>query len=136
MPRIDGRGSGRLLLSLVVVVLVLGFTPIARGLLKGVGGSFAPSPYSALAATNPSDAAAGILSGEIITVFLTNRSGHTKTYHWSATQGSALISLGEQTLANGRTTTLLVPSRGAVPGVLRIALTGTNVFVTVHMLKS
>ena len=136
MPRINGRGFGRLLLSLVVVILVLGFTPISRVLLRSVHGSFAPSPYSALAVSTPSDAAAGILAGELIPVQLTNRTGHTKTYHWSATQSGALISLGEETLDNGRTTTIFVPSRGAVAGTLRIALTGTNVFVTVHMLKS
>ena len=67
---------------------------------------------------------------------LTNRTGHAKTYHWIATQKGALISLGVQTLDNGRSTTIFVPSRGAVTGKLQIALTGTGIFVTAPILKS
>ena len=136
MPRIDGRGSSRLLLSIGIVVLVFGFTPISRALLRSVDGSFAPSRYSSLALRTPSDAAVGILAGEPVEVQLTNHTGDVKTYHWSATQNGALISLGEETVDNGRATTILVPSRGAGTGRLRIALTGTNIFLTVPILKS
>jgi hypothetical protein len=119
-----------------IVVLVFGFTPISRALLRSVDGSFAPSRYNSLALRTPSDAAVGFLAGEPVAVRLTNHTGHIKTYHWSATQGGALISLGEETLDNGRATTILVPTRGAVTGRLRIALSGTSVFVTVPILKA
>jgi hypothetical protein len=101
-----------------------------------VNGSFAPTPYSSLALGSPSDGSSGVVAGEPVIVKLTNRTGHAKTYHWSATQKGALISLGEETLGNGRTTTILIPSRGAVTGVLRIGITGTNIFITVPILKS
>ena len=136
MPRIVGPGSSRLLLSLVVVILVFGFTPMSRVLLRSVHGSFAPSQYSSLALSTPSDAAVGFLAGGVVPVQLTNHTGHIKTYHWSATQNGTLISLGEETLENGRAITILVPSRGAVTSRLRIALTGTNIFITVPILKS
>jgi hypothetical protein len=136
MSRIAGPGSSRILLPLVIVVLVLAFTPISRVLLWTVDGSFAPSPYSSLALSSPSDGSSGVVTGERVSVQLTNRTGHAKTYHWSATQKGALISLGEETLGNGRTTRILVPSRGAVTGVLRIGITGTNIFISVPILKS
>jgi len=136
MPRIVGPGSSRLLISLVVALLLFGFTPISGALLRAVDGSFAPSRFSSLALRNPSDAIAGIFAGQPVKIQLTNRTGHFKTYHWSATQNGALISLGEETLSNGRATTIVVPSRGTVAGRLRIALNGTNIFVTVPILKS
>lgn len=131
MPRILGPGSSRLLLSLVIAFILFGFTPISGGLLRLVDGSFAPSPYSSLGLKTPSNAAVGYLAGDPVPVLLTNETGHTKTYHWSATQGGALVSLGDETLGNGRTTTIFVPSRGATTGKLQIALTGTNIFLTV-----
>jgi hypothetical protein len=134
MPRIAGSGSNRLLLSLVVVVLMFGFTPISNFLLRSVHGSFAPTAYSALALRNTSDATSGIPVGEPVRVYLTNRTGRNRTYHWSATQLGAVISHGEEALDNGQTTTISVPSRGASTGALRIALTGTNVFITVPIL--
>jgi len=133
MPRLDGRGYRRLCLCLVLVVLLFGFAPISRGLLRIVDGSFAPTGYSSLALSTPSDAAVGILAGEALPVQLSNHTGHVETYHWSATQSGALISLGEETLGNGRTTTISVPSRGAVAGRLRVALTGTKVYVSVQI---
>ncbi len=123
--------SSRPLLALLIVILLFGFTPISRVLLRSVDGSFAPNPYSSLALGTPSRAAVGFLAGEPVPVQLTNRTGHTQTYHWSATQNGALISLGEDTLDSGRASTVFVPSRGAVAGKLRIALTGTDIFVTV-----
>lgn len=138
MLRIVGARPGRVQLSLVLVfaVLLFAFTPISRGLLRLVDGSFAPSPYSSLGLRTPSDAAVGVLSGEPVPIQLSNRTGHNKTYHWSATQNGALVSLGETTLDNGRSTTIFVPSRGAGTGSLRIALTGSNIFVTVPITNS
>jgi hypothetical protein len=131
MPRVVNR----LLLALIVAALLFAFTPISEALLRLVHGSFAPTPYSSLALRTPSVAAVGVSAGKPIPVQLTNETGHTKTYHWSATQRSGLISLGEQTVQNGRTTTFLVPSQGATAGRLQIRLIGSNVFVTVHILK-
>jgi hypothetical protein len=131
MPRVVKR----LLLALMVAVLLFGFTPISRALLRSVDGSFAPTPYSSLALRTPAEASLGVQAGESVPVELTNETGHTKTYHWSATQSGALISLGEEIVPNGRTTTILVPSQGAVAGRLQIALNGTAVFVTVPIVK-
>src|SRR5665213_621185 len=131
MSRIAGPGSSKILFPLVIA-----FTPISQVLLRTVDGSFAPSPYSSLALKAPSDGSSGVVSGKPVSVLLTNRTGRAKTYHWSATQKGALISLGEETLDNGRTTTILIPSRGAVTGVLRIGVTGTKIFITVPILKS
>jgi hypothetical protein len=136
MPRMVAGNSSRPLLALLVVILLFGFTPISRVLLRSVDGSFAPNPYSSLALITPSRAAVGFLSGESVPVQFTNETGHTKTYHWSATQNGTLISLGEDTLGNGRASTVLVPSRGAVAGQLRIAVAGTNIFVTVPIRSS
>ena len=136
MPRIAGPGSSRILIPLVIAVLVFAFTPISRVLLRTVDGSFTPTPYSSLALRTPAEGSSGVVTGEPVGVQLTNRTGHAKTYHWSATQKGALISLGEETLNNGRTTTILVPSRSAAIGVLRIGINGTNIFVSVPILKS
>ena len=136
MPRIVGPGSRRLFLPLVILALLLAFAPISRVLLRSVNGSFAPIPYSSLALKVPSDVSVGITAGKPVPVRLTNQTGRQKTYHWSATQNGALISLGEETVGNGRRATISVPSRGAVKGRLRIALSGTNVFITVPLLKS
>jgi len=131
-----GSSSNRLLLAVVIAVLVFGFTPISRALLSSVHGSFAQTPYSSLALATPSAADAGFPSGEPVPVELANHTGRTTTYRWSATESGALISLGEETLRGGQTTAILVPSRGAVTGTLRISLTGTSIFVTVPILKS
>jgi hypothetical protein len=136
MPRMVGSSSNRLVLAVVIAILIFGFTPISRALLSSADGSFAPSPYSSLALQSPSVAESGFQSGEPVPVELANHTGHTTTYRWSATENGALISLGEETVSRGRTTTIVVPSRGAVAGTLRIALKGTSVFVTVPILKS
>ncbi len=136
MRRMVGPGSKRPLLVLLVIVLLFAFTPTSRVLLRSVNGSFSPTPYSSLALGTPSDAAVGFLTGEPVPVKLTNRTGHIEAYHWRATQDGALISLGEDTVGNGRASTILVPSRGALTGKLQIALTGTNIFVTVPIRKS
>jgi hypothetical protein len=131
MPRVVNR----LLLALVVAVLLFAFTPISSALLWLVHGSFAPSPYSSLALRSPSVAGVGVRSGKPVPVQLTNETGHTTTYHWNATQRGALISLGVQTVQSGRTTTFLVPSQGATAGKMQIALKGTNIFITVPILR-
>jgi hypothetical protein len=129
------RVVNRLLLALVVALLLLAFTPISGALLRLVNGSFAPAPYSSLALKTPSLAAVGVRAGKPIPIQLTNKTGHTKTYHWNATQKGTLISLGEQTVQSGRTTTFLVPSQGSAVGKMQIALKGTKIFVTVPILK-
>ena len=135
MPRIVRPGSSRLFLVLAVLVLVFVFTPISHALLRSVHGSFAPSPYSSLALRTPSNAAIGFLVGNSVAVELVNHTGHVETYHWSATESGSLISLGEETVKNGRTTTISVPTRGAANGTMRVALNGTDVFVTVPLQK-
>jgi hypothetical protein len=136
MSKTGGPGSSRLLLCLVVAVFVFGFSPISRELLRSVDGSFTPTAYSSLALKDPSDATVSIVAGKPLAVRLTNRTGHIETYHWSATEDGSLISLGEETLDSGHSTTILVPSSGATSGTLRVTLTGTNVFLTVPVLKS
>jgi len=136
MPRTVSRNSSRPLLILLIVVLLFGFTPISRVLLQSVDGSFAPNHYTSLALITPSHATVGFLSGEPVPVQFTNETGDARTYHWSATENGALISLGEVTLDNGRASTVFVPSRGALVGKLRISLTGTNIFVTVPIRNS
>jgi hypothetical protein len=136
MPRVVGPTSSKLLAIFIVLALVFAFTPISKGLLRAVDGSFAPTQYSSLALRDPSDATLGVLADEPIAVQVSNHTGHTKTYHWSATQGRALIGLGVTTVRNGQTTTISVPTRGAVTGTINVALTGTNVFVTVLVVGS
>jgi hypothetical protein len=135
MPRIVGPGS-RKYLPVVAVIVLFAFTPISRALLVSVDGSFAPKPYSSLALKNPSDVGALVFSGQRVSVRLTNHTGSTKTYFWRATQKGVFISLGEQRLQNGRGATIDVPTSGASSGSLRITLTGTDVFVTIPILKS
>jgi hypothetical protein len=134
MRRIVGPGPSRLPLSVIVLVILFCFTPFSNAMLWVVDGSFATAHYSSLALQHPVDAAAGIFPGQPVRVQLTNHTGRTKTYHWSATQQGNLISLGEETLGNGKSVTFSVPSRGAVTGTLSVALTGTTVFVTVPIL--
>jgi hypothetical protein len=131
-----GSHPKKVSLVLVIVILVFGFSPISRALLSSVNGSFTPTPYSSLALESSSSATKGIVAGEAVPVKLVNRTGHFKTYHWSATQSGGLLSLGEEALDNGKAVTILIPTRGAAKGTLRIALTGTNVYVTVPILKS
>ncbi len=126
MPRIVGPGSSKLLLSLLVLALLFGFTPISRGLLRSVNGSFAPTSYSSLSFRTPSDAEADFPAGKPVPLQLTNRTGHVKTYHWSATQEARLSASAKKPWTMDRSTTILVPSRGAVTGKLQIALTGTG----------
>jgi hypothetical protein len=130
----DRRGSNRFILILAAVALLFAFTPLSTGLLRLTNGSFSPARYSALALRAPSDAVNGILAGEPVAVRLTNHTGSDKRYHWSALEDGALLSIGVETVSNGRTATIYVPSSGAKDGTLRIELNGTNVFVTVPVL--
>jgi len=132
----NGVWIGRFFLVLVVVVLIFGFSPISRQLLKTVNGSFAPTPYSSLALSTPGDAATGVPAGLAVAIQLSNDTGHTNTYHWTAQENGALISRGEQTLGNGKSINLSVPTLGAVAGTLRIVLQDTHVFITVPILTS
>jgi hypothetical protein len=136
MPRIVGRGSSKLQLSIAAVVVLFAFTPISRALLLSVDGSFVPSPFSSLALRSSSDLVAGYQVGDLVPVRLTNHTGTTKTYHWSAMQHGVIVSVGEKTVLNGRGANIDVPTNFGRPGVLRIALTNSDVFVTVPLVRS
>jgi hypothetical protein len=122
---------GMLLLTILVVLLLIGFTPISKRLLHRVDGSFVPTPYSSLALSTPSVIASGIEAGSDIPIRLSNHTGRTTTYSWTAAQHDVVISRGTQKLANGKSTTLYVTSLGADKGKLTIALMNTKIFLTV-----
>jgi hypothetical protein len=134
MPLVKRNYIGKLLLTLVVVILLVGFTPISKKLLHYVNGSFSLKPYSSLALTTPAVVTKGIMAGSAIPVKLTNHTGNTSTYHWIATQDGHKISGGGSTLANGASTTLSITTKSAVAGNLRISLTRTKIFITVPLL--
>jgi len=136
MPRTVDPRTTKVLICAVFLVLIFAFTPISKALLSAFDGSFTPTSYSSLALQTPANATAGFTVGRPVLVRLTNATGHLETYHWNARQNGALISLGEETLANGKSATISVPSRGAAAGSLRIALGGTKVFVTVPLVRS
>lgn len=135
MARIAGPGSSRLLLPVIVAVLLFAFSPVSRVLLTSVDGSFAPASYSSLALGVPSDADTGILAGGPVPVRLTNQTGKSKLYSWKATENGALISLGIKALKSGHSTTIEVPTTGTSSGKLLIAITGTDIFITVPIVK-
>ena|ERR1039458_7668446 len=136
MPRIDDKAGRWLFLSLAVATVLFGFTPISHVLLRLVNGSFAPSPYTSLAPRRPSEATAGIKQGVPVQVELINRSGRARTYRWQAPQTGALISTGLEKLANGQAETIIAPTNHASSGRLRVALDGTDIYVSVPVLKS
>jgi 4-amino-4-deoxy-L-arabinose transferase-like glycosyltransferase len=136
MKVITSNITHRLLLTVVIVILLIGFTPISTRLLHYVNGSFAPSPYSSLQFTSPSVATTGVATGFTISVKLTNHTGRATTYHWTATQGEVMISRGGRTLANNTSTLFYVTTPGAVAGRLRIALDNTKIFITVPIFTS
>lgn len=127
---------GGLLLTLVVVLLLIGFNPVSKRLLHYVNGSFAPSPYSSLAFSTPSAVASGIMAGSTIPITLANHTGRTTPYLWTATQGDVTISAGYQILKNGTSTMLYVTTLNAVAGKLTIALENTKIFLTVPVVTS
>jgi hypothetical protein len=105
-------------------------------LLRVVNGSFAPTSYTSLALRTPSEATTGIKHGTAVQVELTNRSGRVKSYRWQATQSGVLIGTGLEKLANGKADTIKVPTKYATTGRLRVGLVGTDIYVTVPILKS
>jgi hypothetical protein len=118
-----------------MVALLIGlfaFTPISHALLASADGSFSPAPFTSLALRSPSNPA-GYEVGDLIPVRLTNHTGSTKTYHWDATQKGVVVSLGEETLPNGRTTTIDVPTNFGRAGTLRIAVARSDVYLTIHL---
>jgi|SRR5665213_730983 len=127
---------GVFVLTLVVVLLLVGFTPISKRLLRHVDGSFAPTSYSSLALSSPSGVALGIAVGSTIPLTLANHSGRTTGYLWTATQNDVLISSGYQILTNGTSTMLFVTTQGANAGKLKIALENTKIFLTVPIFGS
>jgi hypothetical protein len=136
MPRNNGKIARRLFLSLALAIALLAFTPISHALLRAVNGSFAPTPYTSLALRAPSDAVVGVKQGVPVHVELTNRSGQTRTYRWLATEAGALIGTGLDTLPDGRSETIAIPTRHTSTGRLRVGLDGTNIYVAVPILKS
>jgi hypothetical protein len=136
MPGKDGHGKSGFVVFVVVIVLLFGFSPISRGLLNTVNGSFAPSPFSSLSLSNPTNVEYGVLAFAPLPVILTNHTGKVTHYQWTATQKSTLISQGEKTLQNGQSATLLISLRGAKAGALRISLHGTHIYITVPILRS
>jgi hypothetical protein len=136
MPRIVGPGSRTLRLSIIAVVVLFAFTPISRALLASADGSFAPSPYSSLALRTPPGRQQGYLIGDLVPVRLINRTGSTRTYHWDAIQKGVVVSLGELTVRNGDGANIDASTTYASAGKLTIAIVGTNIFVTVSILKS
>jgi hypothetical protein len=129
-------GSNKLLVTVVVAVLLFGFTPISHLLMRSVNGSFAPTTYSSLALDPPSDATLAVKVGSTVRVTLANHTERTKTYRWTATQGGSLISLGTETLQSDGSAVIRVPTRGALAGLLKITLADSQVFITVPLKDS
>jgi hypothetical protein len=71
-----------------------------------------------------------------VPVLLTNHTGSPKTYHWSATQRGVAISIGSVSLPNGDGAKINVPTNFGRAGKLKIAVNGTQIFVTVNLAKS
>jgi hypothetical protein len=136
MKVVTSNITDRILLTVVIVILLIGFTPISTRLLHYVNGSFAPSPYSSLAFSNPYVESTGVATGFTIAIKLANHMGRATTYHWTATQGNKMISRGGQTLNNDTSAVLYVSTKGAAAGRLRIALTNTKIFITVPIFTS
>jgi hypothetical protein len=133
MPRIVGRGSSRLRLAIIGLVALFAFTPISRAVLVAADGSFSPTPFTSLALRSSSDPTPAVQVGDLVPVLLTNHTGMTRSYHWSATQQGVAISIGNVTLANGHGANINVPTTFGRAGKLRIGINGTQVFVTVNL---
>lgn len=130
MPRIVGRGSSRLRLAIIGLIVLFAFTPISRALLDAADGSFSPTPFTSLALRSSTSA---VQVGDLVPVLLTNHTGMSRSYHWSATQQGVAISIGNVTLANGHGANINVPTNFGRAGKLRIGINGTQVFVTVNL---
>jgi hypothetical protein len=126
---------GKTLVILLVVALMAGFSPIAGRLLRLVNGSFRPTHYSALALSRPSGIESEVVDSAV-QVRLTNHTGITTDYHWTATQNGTLISQGSQNLANGSSRTISVSTAGATVGALKISLVHTRIFLTLPLVPA
>ena len=73
--------------------------------------------------------------GDLVPVRVSNRTGSTKTYRWSASQHGVVVSLGEVTLENDHGANINVSTALAHPGALKVALSGSDIFVTVPLVK-
>ena len=136
MPRISSHGkSGGRIVVLILVVLTFAFTPVSDLLLRLVNGSFSPAPYSSLSLTELKQAEVGVARGKPISLLIENHTGRVNTYQWDVTQNGALIHHGVRTLRDGQSSPLLVTTTGARVGKLRIDLHGTDIFVTVNIIK-
>jgi hypothetical protein len=123
------------LLSLIVIGLAAGFTPISNRLLHEVNGSFAPTPYSSLALAHSSEVAKGLLAGDTIEAVLSNHTGRTTKYSWTATEDHRLVSKGNRTLRNGETIAFGIGTKGSTGGEMRIALRHSTIFVTIPLTR-
>lgn len=130
------KSGTKLILPLMAAIAIFGFTPISHGLLRLVNGSFAPKSFTSLALQSPAQAVTGVKKGVTVRAEVTNETGRSRTYTWRATEAGKLVGLGEQRVASGQTATISVSTKYAAKGPLRIKLDGTNVFVTVPVLKS
>ena len=136
MKIVTSNVTDRILLTVVIVTLLAGFTPISTRLLHYVDGSFAPTPYSSLAFSTPYVESTGIAAGFTIAIKLANHMGRATTYHWTATEGNQVIRRGGQTLGNDTSTMIYVSTKGTFAGRLRIALDNTKIFITVPIFTS
>jgi hypothetical protein len=135
MPAASKNWVLGVLLSLIVIGLVAGFTPISKRLLKEVNGSLAPTRYSSLALAHSSEVRKGLPVGNTIEAVLSNHTGRTTTYSWTATEERRLVGSGNQTLRNGQTITFGIGTRGLTNGEVRIALKHTKIFVTIPLTR-
>ncbi len=126
---------GKVLLAVVVVLLLVGFSPASKRLLKLVNGSFVASPYSSLALTASSLSLKGVPIGTVIPLRLANHTGRTTKYQWSAREPSFLVSHGVMIIPSDASETINVPTKGAAPGKLRISLNSGDVYVTVSLVE-
>ena len=138
MPGNVGHGKirGSFAVLVAVMILVFGFSPISRALLELVHGSFSPSPFSSLSLLAKIDLNNGVAAGQPVAVLVANHTGHTQNYHWIATQRGSIIRQGEKTVGNGKAAKLMISSKGTRAGQLRVSLQGTDIFVTVTLIKS
>jgi hypothetical protein len=122
--------------GLIVLVLLGCFTPISRFLLREVHGSFDATPFTSLALVKPEAVSNGVVAGRPVEVRLSNRTGVAKIYSWSAVERNVVISRGRMYVEVGHSATVMIPTRHARAGKLRIGIDHTNIFVTVLILAA
>ena len=121
------------LLFLVVIGLLIGFTPISNRLLREVNGSFSLSPYSSLSLIHPANVSRGTSVGTPIADSLSNHTGRTTTFVRTATENHTVIGDGSRKLRNGQTLAINVRTRGARAGEMRIAINHSKIYTTVPL---